>query len=115
MSKTVVKWALALSVSLPALGAAPAMAAPDVCISTRDIQDQTVENRGRAIVFKMRNGTQWRNTLRGACPDLIFNGFVWTVRNPGEQVCENEQSLRVLQSGQVCMLGKFEKLPPAKP
>jgi len=63
----------------------------------------------------MRDGTQWRNTLQGACPDLIFNGFVWTLRNPGEQVCEREQSLRVLQSGQVCMLGKFEKLPAAKP
>jgi hypothetical protein len=50
--------------------------------------------------------------LQGGCPDLDFNGFQWTVRNPDNTVCDGEQSLQVLQSGQICQLGKFEKVTP---
>ena len=92
---------------------APASAASNVCISTRDILDQTVQDKGKAILFKMRDGTQWRNTLKGACPDLVFDGFAWTLRDPNQEVCENMQTLRVLHSGQICMLGKFDKVTPA--
>jgi hypothetical protein len=87
--------------------------AATVCINTQDISSSTPENHGASILFKMRDGSRWRNTLQGRCPDLDFNGFAWTVRNADQTVCENEQSLRVLRSGQVCLLGKFEKLPPA--
>jgi hypothetical protein len=100
------------------LAVAPAMAAPAICINTRDISNSEEQNNGKAILFKMRDGTQWRNTLQTPCPDLKFNGYSWVVRNPDESVCENVQSLRVLQSGEVCVLGKFEKvdkLAPAHP
>ena len=103
----------ALSLALTAL-AAPAMAAP-ICISTREITGQTIEGRGKAIVFQMRNGTYMRNTLQGTCPDLDFDGFVWVVRNPDQTVCEKMQSLRVLNSGEVCTLGKFEQVPKPAP
>jgi hypothetical protein len=59
----------------------------------------------------MRDGRVLVNHLRGVCSDLRFNGFVWVLRGIND-VCENTQSLRVLQSGQTCTLGKFE---PAKP
>jgi hypothetical protein len=55
----------------------------------------------------MRNGQTLVNHLQGVCPDLEYYGFVWTVRG-SETVCENMQSLRVLNSGQVCVLGKFD-------
>lgn len=99
------------------LGAAPAVAAPAVCIDTREIKDQKVEGRGTSILFTMKNGTQYRNKLLGACPDLVFNGFVWTIRNPDNTVCDNMETLRVLQSGEICQIGKFEKVatPPARP
>jgi hypothetical protein len=94
------------------LGAAPAMAAEHICINTRDIASSKPDKSGSSILFKMRDGTQWRNTLQGRCPDLAYEGFAWTVRNPDNSVCENEESLKVLQSPEICQLGKFEKVTP---
>jgi hypothetical protein len=92
----------------------PAMAAK-ICIDTRDIRNQTVEGRGTSILFSMRDGSQYRNKLLGACPSLVFEGFIWTIRNPDNSVCDNETSLRVLRSEEVCMLGKFEQVTPPRP
>ena len=95
---------------------APAVAAPPKCISVRDIKGQTIEGRGKAIVFQMRDGTYLRNTLQGSCPDLVYDGYVWTIHGAANEVCENMQSLRVLHSGEVCVLGKFDQVSkPAKP
>ena len=96
---------IAAAVSLIAVSA-PALAAP-ICLSTRNITSTTPTGDGTAITFKMQDGSVWRNDLRGRCPDLKFDGFEWTIRNPDGSVCENEQTIRVLQSGQICQLGKF--------
>jgi hypothetical protein len=93
---------------------APAEAAGNICISTRNIESTTPQQDGAAILFKMRDGSVWRNDLLGRCPDLKFDGFVWAVRNPGETVCEREQTLRVLRSGEICTLGKFTQIAPAR-
>jgi hypothetical protein len=95
------------------LGTAPAVADEHICINTRDIASSKPDKSGGSILFKMRDGTQWRNTLRGRCPDLVFEGYSWTVRNADNSVCENEESLKVLQSPEVCQLGKFEKVTAA--
>jgi hypothetical protein len=100
---------------LLAAGVLPVQAAT-ICISTRDIVDSQPQDDGKAILFKMRDGSTWRNDLQGACPDLKFDGFAWTIRDPDEQVCEHQQSLRVLRSGQICVLGKFTQTKaPKKP
>lgn len=95
-----------------------AMAGPawavNICISTGSIVDTQPQKDGKAILFKMQDGSEWRNDLQGACPDLRFDGFVWVVRNPDGTVCENEQTLRVLQSGEICALGKFTQVKPAR-
>jgi len=88
-----------------AAAASPASAAP-LCVQTRDIVS-TDSKDGKLMTFKMRDGRVLVNHLQGICTDLRFNGFVWTIRGP-EEVCERQQSLRVLQSGQVCTLGKFD-------
>ena len=88
--------------------ASPALAA-NTCLRTRDIVS-TVSKDGKTLVFKMRDGRTLVNHLQGICPDLKFNGFDWVVRGGTEEVCENMQSLRVLQSGEVCVLGKFDQL-----
>jgi len=88
-----------------AAAASPASAAP-LCVQTRDIVS-TDSKDGKLMTFKMRDGRVLVNHLQGICSDLRFNGFVWTIRGP-EEVCERQQSLRVLQSGQVCTLGKFD-------
>ncbi len=86
--------------------AAPAQAA-SMCINSKDIVGSDSKD-GKTLVFKMRDGRTLVNHLQGSCPDLKFNGYVWTLHSGDTQVCENQQSLRVLQSGQVCVLGKFD-------
>ena len=104
---------LLYAATLLAAGIVPVQAA-NMCISTRDIVSSQAQDDGKAILFKMRDGSELRNDLQGACPDLKFDGFEWTVRDPAQQVCEHQQSLRVLRSGQVCVLGKFTQTKAPK-
>lgn len=91
--------------------ATAAWAAPPKCLNIRDIKSATSKD-GKVMKFVMNDGKVLYNYLQGACPDLRFNGFVWVIHGP-ETVCEGMQSLRVMQSGQICVLGKFG--PPPKP
>jgi hypothetical protein len=80
------------------------------CFSPRDIES-TKPISDREIVFRMRNGKVWKNTLRTDCPGLKFEGgFSWTIR--GDTVCENLQTIRVLRRGNACLLGKFTLYTP---
>ena len=94
-----------------ALAATPASAR--VCLNTRDIVGSSSKD-GKILDFTMRDGTLYRNHLQGVCSDLKYEGFVWVVHGP-EEVCENMQSLRVINSGQVCVLGKFDAPIPKVP
>ncbi|HWY63163.1 MAG TPA: hypothetical protein VNW15_14770 [Rhizomicrobium sp.] len=82
------------------------------CLRSQDIVSAHSDD-GKLLTFKMRNGQTLVNHLQGVCPDLKFDGFVWTLHGI-ENVCENEQSLRVLRSGEICVLGKFD-LPVIPP
>lgn len=93
-----------------ALSAAPALAAT-TCIDTRNIRESHQVENGKALIFTMRNGTVYRNNLKGACPDLVFNGYVWVIRNPDNTVCDNEETIKVLRSGEICQIGTFDKQP----
>jgi hypothetical protein len=84
-----------------------------VCLNLRDISSTDPAKDGTSIDFKMRNGAIYHNDLQGRCSDLWFSGFKWVIHGP-DQVCDNEQSLRVLDSGQVCTLGKFSQMTPAR-
>jgi hypothetical protein len=86
--------------------AAPAYGA-NMCIDSRDIVSSKSPD-GHVLILKMKDGRTLVNHLHGACPDLKFEGFSWRLRSGDNQVCENEQSLSVLQSGQICVLGKFD-------
>lgn len=90
-----------------------ALAAP-ICLRTYDMLETHPARDGASIDFKMRDGSVWRNELQGPCSDLRYDGFVWGVRNASGLVCEDIQSLRVLRSGQVCMLGKFRQVAPSR-
>lgn len=92
------------------MGAAPALAAT-TCIDTRDIKESHAVDKGKALVFTMKDGTVYRNDLKGACPDLQFNGYIWVVRNPDNTVCDNMQTIRVIRSGDICQIGTFVKQP----
>ena len=87
--------------------ASPAWAT-NICLRTQDIVSTDSKN-GKTLTFKMRDGRTLVNHLQGNCPDLKFEGFSWVIRGGTEEVCENQQSLRVLRSGEVCVLGKFDQ------
>ncbi len=92
--------------------AGPVLADGKVCLNLRDISSTDASKDGSSIDFKLRNGTIYHNDLQGRCPDLWFSGFKWVIHGP-DQVCENAESLRVLESGEVCQLGKFTQMTPA--
>ena len=90
------------------VAASPALAA-HLCIDSRDIVSSKSTD-GRTMVFKMKDGTTLVNHLQGYCPDLKFFGFSWDLRSGDTQVCENTQPIHVIQSLEICTLGKFD--PP---
>ena len=112
--KKVISGAALLAALLTVTAVMPAEAAGKVCLQTRNMRDTTPKDDGTAITFKMNDGSVWRNDLKGRCPDLKFNGFAWTIRNPGGTVCDNEEIIQVIRSGEICALGKFTQISPAR-
>ena len=92
------------AIALMVAAASPASA--KMCVQSRDIQG-TDSKDGKLLTFRMRDGRVLVNHLQGVCSDLRFEGFVWVLHGT-EDICENEQSLKVLRSGQTCILGKFD-------
>jgi len=100
MNKIMAALALAgVMVSVPA-------SAEKICLDTRRMVSSDSKD-GRTMVFKMRDGSTYVNHLQGFCPDLKFTGFAWQLHGD-TKVCEFENTFHVLQSGQICTLGKFE-------
>ena len=89
------------------LAAAPALAQSHTCIDSRDIVSSKSDD-GKTLVFKMKNGSTLVNHLQGVCTDLKFEGFSWVLQSGDTKVCENAQSLHVIRSPQICVLGKFD-------
>lgn len=109
---------LVLQVSNPA--AAQRDRSPDgrsdsgrICLNNRQIVSSRSRD-GRTMLFQMRDGRQYINHLHGYCPGLKFDGFSWVLRSGDERVCENAQSLRVLRTGEICLLGRFEPVSPKR-
>jgi hypothetical protein len=93
------------SLALVIAAASPAAAA-NMCVQQRDILSTHTDD-GKLLTFKMRDGRVLVNHLQGICSDLRYEGFAWNVA-PTQDICENLQSLKVLRSGQSCLLGKFD-------
>ena len=98
MKTTIATFVMALTAASPAWA--------HVCLPSRDVESATSKD-GKLMTFKMRDGRVLVNHLQGICSDLRYEGFVWELPGTGD-VCENQQSLRVLRSGQSCLLGRFE-------
>jgi len=97
---------LALAICIAALSMATASAQPaPACLRSIDI-DRTSVPDARTILFHMKGGQVWKNTLVTDCPELKFNGFLYDA-SPSGEICGNIQSIRVIRSGAVCLLGPF--------
>jgi hypothetical protein len=83
----------------------PALAAGPACLDA-SLVDSTGVLDDRTILFHMRNGTVWKNTLQRSCTSLKFRrGFSEVVRS-GE-ICANKQIISVLGTRNTCQLGDF--------
>jgi len=98
-----------LAAGMLALAGSPSAAAVK-CVQVQNIRQATSDD-GKVLRLQLRDGTILDNRMNGTCRGLRFGGFSWVVHNG--QICENTQSLRVLQSGEICTLGRFD--PPRKP
>ena len=80
-----------------------------VCLNVTEIQNtQPVDKR--TILYRMRDGKVWRNTLVADCPTLVgfsAGGFSQVVHT--DFICANSQMIKT-QSGNVCRLGAFTRV-----
>jgi len=76
-----------------------------MCLNVANIGRTSVPDM-QHLVFHMRDGTVWENTLTRSCAGLTYSPWAWAVRG-ASQVCANTQRLRVLQTGVICTLGEF--------
>jgi hypothetical protein len=104
---------LLIAVSANAQEVQPAAKPAPVCLRPNEI-DHTQTVDASNILFYMRGGKIWRNTLQGPCPGLRFNGFAYEVH--GDEICSNMQSIHVIHDEELCFLGAFTPyVPPPKP
>ena len=97
----------------PATDAPPAETAGNgVCLPTAQIDHTEIVNES-AIVFFMKDGKTYMNSMRIPCPSLkMEDGFAYTA--DVAEVCSNSQTIRVLRSGNFCELGQFTPFQPPK-
>lgn len=62
------------------------------------------------VLFYMKDGKVWKNSLKTHCPFLKTYGF--TFRTDAYQICSNQQVLFVLKTGDSCVLGDFVPYTP---
>jgi len=98
----------AMGVATFATGAAAYTESKPICLKTDRIDKTTVVNE-RKILFRMKDGRVYSSELRQPCLGLRFNGFVYVTSYM--EVCGGSQSIRVLNTGQVCTLGNFVPEP----
>jgi hypothetical protein len=90
-----------------------------VCLQKSQIDHTEIVNDG-SIVFFMKTGKPYLNTLRFPCPSLTMEGgFAYESDFP--EICSQSQTIHVLRSGNFCELGNFTPFnvpappPAAKP
>ena len=109
--KNILSTALLAGFALSLAAIQPAAADAGICLRAKNISSSDVSKDGSSITFQMKDGKIYRNDLAGSCPDAWFNGFAWSIK--ADEVCDNEPGLKVLNSGQICHLGKFTEMTPA--
>jgi len=112
-----------ISLTLSLVGAAaPALAAASgdeavqgtkVCLRAVNVLNHVVPD-DRTIIFHMKDGTVWKNTLQADCHGLhMADSF--TLAPPQGWLCANQQPLRINGAAPItCYLGDFQQMPAAK-
>ena len=84
-----------------------------VCLKTYMIDHTSIPD-DKTILFAMKDGSVWQNSLPFSCPGLSFQGgFEYTASF--DEVCSNAQAIRVLRQNSQCILGAFTPYSAPKP
>ena len=82
----------------------------NVCLAPAWINNTEIVD-DNTILFKMKDGKMWKNTLQDKCFGLkIEGGFAYEVR--GDSICGNQQIIHVLRTHSICSLGEFTPYTP---
>jgi len=100
--------ALALSAATQVQAQAQAQGG-NFCLNVTEIRSsQAVDNR--TIIYRMKDGKVWRNTLAAPCPELVsFSAGAYSQELHTDYLCANTQTITV-KSGMVCRLGEFTRV-----
>jgi hypothetical protein len=79
-------------------------ASSQVCLQSNLVDHTEILNRNQ-ILFYMTGKKVWLNTLRAPCSIDRTDGFVW--KSSIAQYCDNLETIKIIRTGQICMLGKF--------
>ncbi|HWA91053.1 MAG TPA: hypothetical protein VG889_13525 [Rhizomicrobium sp.] len=82
----------------------------DICLTASHI-DHTVTASDREILYYMRDGKIWKNTLKRECPGLRFE-HAFRTDIAGGEVCSNRQMIQVVHRETPCFLGAFTPYTP---
>jgi len=81
----------------------------NICLNVTEIRSsQAVDNR--TIIYRMKDGKVWRNTLATPCPDLVSQAAgAYSQELHTDYLCANTQQITV-KTGMVCRLGEFTRV-----
>ena len=78
-----------------------------ICLNGRNILGRTIVDN-QTIVFRMNDGSYWRNSLQKPCAGLaIADSF--DLVHPDAYICSDQQRITVGRHGSFCWLGTFER------
>jgi hypothetical protein len=81
-----------------------------ICLYPHEI-DHTQYINPTTVLFHMKDGKVYMNTLKGPCPGLAFHGFTY-LANDVDEVCSNAMPISVIESHEACSLGTFTRYTP---
>ncbi len=85
----------------------------EMCLKSSDVSYTKVMN-DREILFYMRGGSVFKNTMQTDCKGLGYErGFYYVQEN--EKICSNQEQIEVMSRGTICPLGQFSSFDPNKP
>src|ERR1700693_1546129 len=95
---------LAIGGALFAVSVVPTAAEPttaeNVCLHTYYIDGTHVVN-AKTILFQMKDGSTWRNTLPASCEGLLLHGFTYNLHY--EEICSNDNlPITIVETQEVC-------------
>jgi hypothetical protein len=100
--------------TLTAPGSIENAKAKPVCLASYQIENTNVPNDS-TILFYMRDGSVWKNTLTSPCFGLKLDtrGFTYAPTDPGsDTICSNLVTIHTNTFHNVCLLGAFTQVSP---